>query len=86
MRKSIFFPIQCPDCGRTSVTSVPTAFAQAALETGKPLTVSCAYDDHTWSLSDKDRSHIARLLAENTLADRLPLHRLLEAGLEHRAG
>jgi hypothetical protein len=78
MRDVVYFPIHCPHCGRISMTSLSTSLAQSALETGRPLAVACVYDDRTWSLSDEDRGYIARLLAENTLVDQLPLHRLLK--------
>jgi hypothetical protein len=71
--ETIFVPLICNACKRHSVVSFTRTELKRLLVSGDPIELRCAYDDHAWDASARERDRILKLARENDAVERITL-------------
>jgi hypothetical protein len=67
MINTVFVPVTCATCNRTSAIELSVSELKPKLDAGTDIELRCAYDDVTWNASAKERTRISKLCQENAL-------------------
>ena len=81
MNDTLFVPIVCPKCQRTSAMEFAIEDLRPHLMDRSPITLRCSYDEAAWQAAPEDRSRMLKLLRENVRVSRSSWLRLED----HRA-
>jgi hypothetical protein len=73
--ETIFVPVICNSCKRHSVVSFARIELKRRLASSDSIELRCAYDDHTWDASSRERDRILKLARENDAVERISLRR-----------
>lgn len=73
--ETIFVPVICNSCKRHSVVSFARIELKRLLVSGNSIELRCAYDDHTWDASLRQRDRILKLVRDNDAVERITLRR-----------
>jgi hypothetical protein len=73
--ETIFVPVICNACKRHSVVSFARIELKRRLASSDSIELRCAYDDHTWDASSRERDRILKLARENDAVERITLRR-----------
>lgn len=73
--ETIFVPVICNSCKRHSVVSFARIELKRLLASSDSIELRCAYDDHTWHASSRERDRILKLARENDALERITLRR-----------
>ncbi len=71
--ETIFVPVICNSCKRHSVVSFARIELKRRLASSDSIELRCAYDDHTWDASSRERDRILKLARENDAVERITL-------------
>jgi hypothetical protein len=73
--ETIFVPVICNSCKRHSVVSFARIELKRRLAGSDSIELRCAYDDHTWDASPRERDRILKLARDNDAVERIALRR-----------
>ena len=73
--ETIFVPVICNSCKRHSVVSFARTELKRRLAISDSIELRCAYDDHTWYASSRERDRILKLARENDALEHITLRR-----------
>jgi hypothetical protein len=69
--ETIFVPVICNSCKRHSVVSFARVELKRLLGDGDSIELRCAYDDHAWAASSRERDRMLKLVRENDAVERI---------------
>ena len=65
MTDTVFVPITCAGCLRTSALGLATSELEQKLFAGESIELRCGFDGRTWEASPRERARVAKFYEEN---------------------
>jgi hypothetical protein len=65
MAETLFMPVTCTRCNRTSALEVPVADLDEQLSSATDIEMRCGYDNYRWNATPRERGLLLQLWQED---------------------